>query len=379
MAAIFTLSFAACTTTAPASGTAATTPAAADGDTAPADAGSDTAAPAGDTAAAPNGTKIGISMPDKNLERWLKDGDSMKSQLEAKGYEVILNYADDNSDVQISNIQTLVNGGVQIIVVAPVDGNTLTPVLQEAADAGVQIISYDRLIMGSDAVSYYATFELEKVGRLQGQYIVDTLDLENQAGPFNIELFAGDPGDNNAPQFFKGAMDALQTYIDNGKLVVKSGQTTFEACATNSWSQENAQSRMENLLAGNYGDAKVDAVLTNNDAIGRGVATALLGAGYTAGDGFPIITGQDCEAASVKAIIDGTQSMSVFKDTRTLASSVVTMVDALANGTEPTVNAESDNGVKSVPTFNCDPVDVTKANYKEVLIDSGYLTEADIS
>ena len=378
MAAIFTLTFAGCTTTPPTDG-GATATTAAGGDTAPADASGDVTTAAGGAATPASDIKIGISMPEKNLERWLKDGASMKSQLEAKGYEVILNYADDDSDVQINNIQTFLNSGVNIIVVAPVDGNTLTPVLQEAADEGIPVISYDRLVMGSDAVSYYATFDLEKVGRLQAQYIADALDLENQTGPFNIELFAGDPGDNNAPHFFKGSMEILQPYIDSGKLVVKSGQTTFEACATTSWSQENAQARMENLLAGNYGDAKVDAVLAGADTLSRGAATALIEAGYNAGDGFPIITGQDCEVASVKAIISGTQTMSVFKDTRKLAGIAATMVDAIAAGTAPETNAESDNGVKSVPTFNCDPINVDKTNYQKEIIDSGYLTEADIA
>ncbi len=237
--------------------------------------------------------------------------------------------------------------------------------------------------MNSDAVSYYATFDNYKVGQFQGNYIKDALDLDNQAGPFNIELVTGAPDDNNVNFFFGGAMDVLQPYIDSGKLVIPSGQTTKAQCATPNWSTEESQKRMENLITSNgYGPTgtKLDAVLCSNDSTANGVTNALLGAGYTA-DNMPIITGQDCDKPSVKNMLAGTQSMSIFKDTRTLASQVVEMVDCILQGKEVPVNDTKtyDNGTGVIPSFLCDPVICTKDNYKELLIDSGYYTEADLA
>ena len=232
--------------------------------------------------------------------------------------------------------------------------------------------------MTSEAVSSYATFDNYKVGQKQGEYLVDALDLDNQDGPFNIELFTGDPGDNNCNFFFGGAMDVLQKYIDDGKLVVKSGQTEFEQVATANWDSAKAQDRMDTIIAGNYSDGtNLDAVLCSNDSTALGVENALA-ASYT-GE-YPIITGQDCDTPNVKNLVAGKQAMSVFKDTRALASAVVKMVDSIMKGEEPEVNdTESyDNGTGVIPTYLCDPVVVTTDNYKEILIDSGYYTEDQI-
>jgi putative multiple sugar transport system substrate-binding protein len=215
------------------------------------------------------------------------------------------------------------------------------------------------------------------VGTIQGQYIVDQLDLENQAGPYNIELFTGSPDDNNARFFFGGAMDILTPYIDNGKLVVVSGQKAFEEVATLNWSTEEAQKRMENLITANYANGtKLDVVLSSNDSCAIGITNALVNAGYT-GDNFPILTGQDCDITSVKNILAGTQSMSIFKDTRTLAAKVVEMVNAIMKGEEVPVNDTEtyDNGTGIIPTYLCEPVFADATNYKELLIDSGYYKE----
>ena len=259
----------------------------------------------------------------------------------------------------------------------------MTTALQGAAEKGIPVIAYDRLIMDSEAVSYYATFDNYKVGQMQGQYIVDALDLENAEGPFNIELVTGAPDDNNVNFFFGGAMDVLQPYIDSGKLVVPSGQTEKAQCATANWSTEEAQKRFENIISSvGYGPngVKLDAVLCSNDSTSYGAQNALQAAGYTA-DNMPIITGQDCDKPNVKNIVSGLQSMSVFKDTRTLAEKVVGMVDAIMKGTEPEINDTEtyDNGTGVIPSYLCDPVVVTVDNYKEMLIDSGYYTEADIA
>ena len=333
-------------------------------------------APAEEEAAAPaEGGKIGVAMPTKDLQRWIQDGDNMKAQLEAAGYEVDLQYAANDIATQVSQIENMINSGCSMLVIASIDGDSLGTVLELAKEASIPVIAYDRLIMNSDAVSYYATFDNYMVGTLQGQYIKDTLDLDNAAGPFNIELTTGDPGDNNARFFFGGAMDVLQPYIDAGKLVVKSGQTAFEEVATANWATDAAQARMDAIIAANYSDGTtLHACMCSNDSTALGVANSLE-ANYT-GE-WPIITGQDCDIASVKNILAGKQSMSIFKDTRTLASKVVEMVDAVMKGGEAPINDTEtyDNGTGIIPSFLCEPVFADINNYTELLIESGYYTE----
>jgi putative multiple sugar transport system substrate-binding protein len=321
--------------------------------------------------------KIGVAMPTKDLQRWNQDGENMKKSLEDAGFAVDLQYANNDIATQVSQIENMITGGCDALVIASIDGGSLGTVLADAKTANIPVIAYDRLIMGTDAVSYYATFDNYMVGTIQGQYIVDQLDLENQAGPFNIELFTGSPDDNNARFFFGGAMDILTPYIDNGKLVVVSGQKAFEEVATLNWSTEEAQKRMENLITANYANGtKLDVVLSSNDSCAIGITNALVNAGYT-GDNFPILTGQDCDITSVKNILAGTQSMSIFKDTRTLAAKVVEMVNAIMKGETVPVNDEKtyDNGTGIIPTYLCEPVFADATNYKELLIDSGYYTE----
>ena len=325
------------------------------------------------------GEKIGVSMPTKSLQRWNQDGANMKSMLEKAGYEVDLQYAGDNDiPTQVSQLENMVSGNCKVLVVAAIDGGALSMVLDDAKNSGVQVVSYDRLIMNSDAVSYYATFDNFKVGVLQGEYIRDRLQLDKEKGPFNIELFTGDPADNNVNFFFGGAMSVLQPYIDSGVLVVRSGQTSKEQCSTPNWSTEAAQTRMENLITSNgYGPngTRLDAVLSSNDSVANGVTNALVGAGYTP-ENFPILTGQDCDITSVKNILAGTQSMSVFKDTRTLAAQVVKMVDAILKGGKPEINDTKtyDNGTGVIPSYLCNPVFATRDKLREMLVDSGYYT-----
>ena len=302
----------------------------------------------------------------------------MKAQLEEKGYVVDLQYAGNDSATQASQIENMIANGDQLLVVASIDGDSLGTVLALAKEAGIPVIAYDRLIMNTDAVSYYATFDNYLVGKTQGEFLVDALDLENQDGPFNIEMVTGDPGANNVNFFFGGAMDVLQPYIDAGKLVVPSGQMTKDEVATLNWATDAAQSRFENILSSNYADGTtLHAVLASNDSTALGVVNALA-ANYT-GE-YPIITGQDCDIANVPHIVDGTQAMSVFKDTRALASKVVEMVDAIITGAEVPVNDTEtyDNGTGVIPSFLCEPTAVTADNYKEILIDSGYYTEDQI-
>ncbi len=321
------------------------------------------------------GGKVGVAMPTKDLQRWNQDGANMKTELEKAGYTVDLQYADNDIQTQINQIENMINSECQVLVIASIDGDSLGTVLDQAKEKNIKVIAYDRLIMNSDAVSYYATFDNYMVGQKQGQYIEEKLGLKDGKGPFNLEIVAGDPGDNNAKFFYNGAMDVLNKYIDSKKLVVKSGQKDFDVVATAKWATETAQSRMDNIISKNYADGTVlDAVLCSNDSTALGAANSLE-ANYTAA--WPIITGQDCDIANVKNMIAGKQAMSIFKDTRTLASKVVEMVGAIMKGGEAPVNDTKtyDNGKGVVPSYLCEPVFADKDNYKELLIDSEYYTE----
>ncbi|MDE6636334.1 MAG: sugar-binding protein [Lachnospiraceae bacterium] len=328
---------------------------------------------------ASGGGKIGVAMPTKDLQRWNQDGTNMEKELKEAGYEVDLQYASNDVSTQVSQIENMISNGCKVLVVASIEGDSLGTVMDQAKEAGIPVIAYDRLIMNSEAVTYYATFDNYMVGQKQGEYIRDALDLDNAGDKtYNIEFVTGDPGDNNVNFFFGGAMDVLKPYLDAGTLVCPSGQTEQAEVATVNWDTGTAQSRFENILSSFYSNGeKLDAVLASNDSTALGVANAL--ASSYEGD-YPVLTGQDCDIASVKNMIDGKQSMSIFKDTRTLASKVVEMVDAIMKGGEPEVNDKEtyDNGDHVVPSYLCEPVFADINNYQELLIDSGYYTEDDL-
>jgi putative multiple sugar transport system substrate-binding protein len=332
-----------------------------------------------------NGELIGVTMPTSSSQRWIQDGANVKSQLEAAGYKVDLQYAENDIPTQLNQVDNQITNGAKVLIIASIDGTALTSQLQNAADNGIKVISYDRLIRNSPNVDYYATFDNEQVGVDQATSLLTGLGLLNAdgspgsaQGPFNIELFAGSPDDNNATFFFNGAMKILQPYIDKGTLVVKSGQTDFQTVAILRWDPATAQNRMDNLLTSTYADgSKVAGVLSPYDGLSIGILSALKSAGYgTTGQPYPIVTGQDAEVPSVKSIIAGEQFSTIFKDTRDLASTAVAMAGAVLQGETPEVNdtATYDNGVKVVPTQLLTPVTVDKENYEKVLIDSGYYT-----
>ncbi len=324
--------------------------------------------------------RVGIAMPTQSLQRWNQDGANMKQQFEASGYAVDLQYANNDVALQVSQIENMILNGAEILVIASIDGSALGTVLEIAKDEKIPVIAYDRLIMETDAVSYYATFDNYMVGSIQGEYLVEALGLENLAGSVNIELTGGSPDDNNARYFYQGAFDAIAPYIESGKVVIPSGQTVFEQIATLEWSSERAQARMDNLIAAHYSDGrKLDAVLCSNDSTALGVTNSLINAGFE-DDNFPLITGQDCDIANVKNIMIGRQAMSVFKDTRTLASKVVGMVEAIVNGEEPEINDTETyfNGVAVIPTYLCAPVFADLNNLEELLVDSGYYTREQL-
>ena len=324
---------------------------------------------------------VGISMPTKSSARWIADGDNMVKVLKAKGYGTDLQYAEDDIPNQLAQIEGMISKKVKVLVIASIDGTTLTAALQKAADSGIKVIAYDRLIRNSANVSYYATFDNFQVGVQQASTLEKALGLKDGKGPFNIELFAGSPDDNNAGFFFNGAMSVLDPYIKSGKLVVKSGQTAFDKVATLRWDGATAQARMDAILSGYYGKDKVNAVLSPYDGISMGIISSLKGVGYgTAGQPLPFVSGLDAEVPSVKSIIKGEQYSTIFKDTRELAKVTANMIDAVLQGKEPEVNDTKtyDNGKKVVPSYLLKPVPVDASNWKEILVGSGYYTEAQL-
>ncbi|MFC7842058.1 multiple monosaccharide ABC transporter substrate-binding protein [Streptomyces sp. NPDC001046] len=331
------------------------------------------------------GATIGIAMPTKSSERWIADGNNVVRDLESKGYKTKLVYGEDDPDQQVSQVENLITQGVKALIIAAIDNKSMNNVLQQAKDANIPVISYDRLILGTQNVDYYASFDNEKVGELQGTYIVDKLGLKDGSGaskgPFNIELFAGSNDDNNTRYFFQGAMKVLQPYIDKKQLVVRSGQTELNQVTTLRWDGGTAQKRMDDILTSAYKSERVDAVLSPYDGISIGILSALKSDDYgSKSKPLPVVTGQDAEVASVKSIIAGQQSMTVYKDTRELAKVSSNMVDALLNDKKPEVNDTKtyDNGAKVVPAYLLEPVAVDKGNYRKEVVDSGYIKESDL-
>ena len=326
--------------------------------------------------------KIGILMPSKNEPRWTQDSDSLLRQLQAKGYQVEIKNAEDDVQRQIEQIEAMIYADWDVLVIAAHDGSQLTQVLQKAADKRMKVIAYDRLIMDTANVDYYVTFDNFEVGRLQGAYLEEALDLEFSSGPFNIEIFSGALTDNNSMFFYEGAMSVLMPYIVSGKLVVKSGQIGMSETSIHAWQRGAAKDRMTELLRDYYKDGtELHAVLSPNDGLAMGVIDALREFGLGShGIPFPLLTGQDSDLENIKAIINGEQSMTVFKDTRTLADRIIRMIDDILLNDAPETNDSRTyhNNVKMVPTFICKPVLVTKDNFKQVLIDSGYYELSDI-
>jgi putative multiple sugar transport system substrate-binding protein len=324
---------------------------------------------------------VGVAMPTKSSARWIADGDNMVKVLKERGYKTDLQYAEDDIPNQLAQIENMITKGAKVLVIASIDGTTLSDVLQQAADQKIKVIAYDRLIRDTPNVSYYATFDNFQVGVQQATSLVKGLKADTEKGPFNIELFGGSPDDNNAFFFYNGAMSVLQPLIDKGVLKVGSGQVGMDKVATLRWDPATAQSRMDAILSSTYSGKKLDGVLSPYDGISIGILSSLKGVGYgSGGQAMPIVTGQDAEVPSVKSIIAGEQSSTIFKDTRDLAKVTVDMVDAAMSGKEPVVNDTKtyDNGKKVVPSYLLKPVVVDKTNWKQVLVDGGYYKESQL-
>lgn len=336
--------------------------------------------PSSSTSGGAAGALIGIAMPTKSLERWNRDGAYLVELLEKAGYKTSLQYADNKQDQQNNQVQNMLNDGAKVVVIASIDGTALGPVLDQAKTQGAKVIAYDRLINGSENVDYYATFDNYKVGQLQGQFILDNVDkFKGSDGKVNLEPFAGSPDDNNAKFFFSGAWDKIGEKVTSGEFVVPSGKAPksndeWQSIGIPEWKSTSAQSELENRLNSFYSGKKVNVVLSPNDSLALGIQQALDGAGYKVGTDWPLITGQDADLANVKAILEGKQAMTVWKDTRKLGEQVAKMVDQVVKGETVEVNDEKtyDNGKKVVPTFLVEPQVVVKDDVKTALVDSGF-------
>ena len=324
---------------------------------------------------------VGIAMPTKSSARWISDGNSMVKQFEEAGYETDLQYAEDDIPNQLAQIENMITKGVDVLVIAAIDGTTLSNALENAHYAGIKVIAYDRLIRDSEYVDYYATFDNFQVGVQQATSLVDGLKARFGEGPYNVELFGGSPDDNNAYFFYNGAMSVLQPLIDSGDVVIVSGQQGMDTVGTLRWDGAVAQSRMDNLLSAHYTDKEVHGVLSPYDGLSIGILSSLKGVGYGSGDlKMPVVTGQDAEVPSVKSMLADEQYSTIFKDTRELARVTVGMVDAVLEGGEPEINDTEtyDNGMKVVPSYLLEPVAVDGSNWEEILIGSGYYTEDQV-
>ncbi|RYH04513.1 sugar ABC transporter substrate-binding protein [Salipiger sp. IMCC34102] len=321
---------------------------------------------------------VGIAMPTKSSARWISDGESMVRQFEEAGYDTILQYAEDDIPNQLAQIENMITNGVDALVIAAIDGTTLSNALENASYAGIEVIAYDRLIRDSEHVSYYATFDNFQVGVQQAETLVAGLEERfPDAETWNVELFGGSPDDNNAYFFYDGAMSVLQPLIDDGSVTIVSGQQGMDTVGTLRWDGAVAQARMDNLLSAHYTNEQVHGVLSPYDGLSIGILSSLKGVGYGSGDmPMPIVTGQDAEVPSVKSILAGEQYSTIFKDTRELARVTVGMVEAVLEDGEPEINDTEtyDNGVKVVPSYLLEPLKVTEENWEERLIDTGYYT-----
>src|SRR5438445_3436436 len=318
---------------------------------------------------------VGIAMPTKSSARWIDDGNNIVKVLKERGYGADVQDDEDDSPNQLAQVENMVTKGAKVLVIAAIDGTTLSDVLKQAKAKGITVIAYDRLIRDTPNVDYYATFDNFQVGVLQAQSIEQGLGLKEGKGPFNIELFGGSPDDNNAYFFYNGSMSVLQPYIDNGKLVIGSGQMGMDKVATLRWDGATAQARMDNLLSAYYGNKKINAVLSPYDGISIGIISSLKGVGYgSAGQPMPVISGQDAEVPSIKAMLRGDQYSTIFKDTRDLAKVTADMVDAALAGKQVTVNDTKtyENGAKTVPSYLLKPAVVYKDNWEKLLVESGY-------
>ena len=293
---------------------------------------------------------------------WNYIGKKCAEMMSEAGYNVEMRFCQDVND-QIAQLKDAIEKHPAAIVIAAQDTGALAEPLKVAKEEGIPVIAYDRVIMHTDAISYYASFENNSVGEFQARYVEEKLNLKSGAGPFTIEFIAGSPDDTNAPLFYGGAYDYLKKYIDKGQLIVPSGQTAFNSVATDGWKKENAQRRMTEILQKYYADGKsLNVVIASNDDLAEALLNAQQAVGYK---GSPtILTGQDAGANGVANIKAGKQSMTIYKDPEILIAKIVRMVKAVVEGSQPAINDVTNikNDVMTIPSYLCIPMIVDKEN-----------------
>lgn len=327
------------------------------------------------------GKKISLSMPSQSQQRWSFDAANMKKELEAKGYSVDVQFAEDDPAKQAEQIEQMIAAQADCLVIAATEPGELAAAADAAKSAGIPVIAYDRLIMDTDAVYYYVSFDNKGTGTMIGKTIAEKAGLDNLAdGEYKtIEFFIGSADDKNARLVYNGLMEVLQPYLDSGRLICRTERTSFDDTSIKEWSPEKAKQRCEDYLAGYYTEEELDICAAASDGLASGCISAMQAAGYTASN-WPVISGQDCELDACKNILDGTQSFSIYKDSRVLAQKCAAMVEAVLNGTEAEINdtEQYDNNKLIVPAYLCTPQAVDKDNLKEVLVDGGYYTQEQI-
>ena len=314
----------------------------------------------------PADATIGVSLPWLGTQNWKDAETEFKSQLADAGFNPIVQAADNKVPQQQQQIESMIEQGAEVIVVGPIDGTQLGSVLEKAAADGILIIGFDRMIENTEAVDGVVQFGSVRTGELQGQALLDGLAAEKGEPPYNIELFAGGPADPNAQLFFDGAMSVLQPKIDDGTLVVVSGQKDFTQAATQDWDNGKAQSRMDSLLAGNYADKEIQGVLSPNDGIARAIITSA----EQAGQPVPVVSGLDAENESLAWIAQGKQYSTVAKPSKALVEETLRVIQSVQEDKGlPEPSELADNGVKEVGVYALEPVVVTRENLKEVFAD----------
>lgn len=347
------------------------------------------AKPAADKSA--SGTiQVGIVLPTKDEPRWLQDQAQFESILSDAGFTNQVMFSQGSSATEKTNVETLISKGISVLIICAQDGAAAAAAVEAAKAAGVTVIAYDRLITGTDAVDYYVTFDSFAVGAAQGQYLVDNAPA---GSGIPLYLYAGAATDNNAFIFFEGAWSVLQPKIADGTFVIENSSEaealqskadlsrdeigTIIGQITTDWDFNVAKSKAEANLTAVGADKKGDVlVLAPNDGTARSIADVFAADKDVSSY---VITGQDSEKASVQYVIDGKQSMTVFKDTRTLAADSVEMAMSILNGETPKTDTTYNNGVKDVPAKQTDIVIVTQGNVKEALIDSEYYDASDFT
>jgi len=326
-------------------------------------------------------TLVGISMPTRTAERWIIEGDLMKERLIAAGYEVDLQFANDQVPDQVSQIENMITKGAKFLIICPIDGSSLSTPLSKAKEQGSYVLSYDRLIEDTPDVDFYIGFNSMTIGNHMGRSLMEGIGAANASAtdPLYVELFAGSLDDSETKWYFDGAMEMIRPFLDSGAVVVKSGQTTLEQVATPGWDGLMAQNRMQNLLSAHYTDDTLAGALSPYDGLSLGIIGALKAVGYgSEGRPVPIVTGQDCELPSLISIWNNEQYSSIFLDLDVLAGRAVEVTVATLNETPITMTRAYNNNVVDVSAFLADAFELTKDNIKEYFFDRGTLTEADL-